>query len=84
MKLMVKRLIRFNGAGSLKGCCDIEFGGFIQAKGLRIVQGKERLFVSMPRTQGKDGHWYEEIIPVTKVAEQQIEQAVLSAYEKER
>ena len=55
----VKRLVRFEGEGTVKAYCDLAIGSLFLIRGLRIVQGKNGMFVSMPRQQGKDQKWYE-------------------------
>lgn len=80
--LSVKRLIRFDGTGSLKAYCDIAISDQFLIKGLRVVQGKNGLFVSMPREQGKDHKWYDSVVALTKEAKQAVGKTVLEAYEQ--
>jgi stage V sporulation protein G len=49
-------------------------------KGLRIVEGEKGLFVSMPREEGKDGKWYNTVIPLKREIKDEIERLVLEAY----
>ena len=81
--LSVKRLICFDGAGSLKAFCDVTYGGVL-IKGVRIVEGKHGVFVSMPRMQGKDARWYDTIVPLTKATSEQFTAVLLAAYRKEK
>ena len=78
--LHVKRLIRFDGEGSIKAFCDLAIGNLLLIRGVRIVEGKHGLFVAMPRQQGKDGKWYETVSPMTKEAEAAVNEVVLEAY----
>ena len=55
--LRVKRMVVFEGEGSLKACCDLAIGNLFLIRGVRVIEGKRGLFVSMPRQQGKDGKW---------------------------
>jgi stage V sporulation protein G len=52
----------------------------IVIKGLRVVEGEKGLFVSMPREEGKDGKWYNTIIPLKREIKDEIEKLVLEAY----
>jgi stage V sporulation protein G len=80
--LKVTRLYRFEGSDStLKAFADVAVGDFL-IKGLRIVQGKKGLFLSMPGEQGKDGKWYDTFHPLTKEARQLLSDAVLEAYQE--
>jgi stage V sporulation protein G len=81
LKIEVSRMYRLNGDSSTKAFCDLSVGEFMVIKGLRIVQGKNGLFVSMPREQGRDGKWYSRAYPLSKEALQKISEVVLSAYE---
>ena len=82
-ELSVKRMIRFDGEGSLKAFCDLAVGEMLLIKGLRVVEGKNGLFVSMPRQQGKDAKWYESVVALTKEAKEEVSKVVLEAYQQE-
>ena len=84
MDLRVKRLLHFDGEGSLRAFCDLALGDSFLIKGLRIVDGKNGLFVSMPRHQGKDGKWYDGVVPLSQEVKTAVEQVVLIAYRKQR
>ena len=75
----VKRMIRFDGEGSLKAWFDLEQDGLL-VRGCRVIKGKQGLFVRMPRMQGKDGQWYETVSLRTKELVTQVEQAAREAY----
>ena len=80
--LAVKRLIKFDGDGSLKAYCDLAIGSVFLIKGLRVVEGKHGLFVSMPRQQGKDNKWYDSVVALTKEAKTEVGKVVLEAYQQ--
>lgn len=81
--LRVKRLLTFNGEGTLRAFCDLAVGDYFLIKGLRLVDGKNGLFVSMPRHQGKDGRWYDGVVPLTREVKAAVERVVLTAYQQE-
>ncbi len=81
--LSVKRLLRFNGGGSLKAYCDLVIHDQFLIKGVRVVAGKNGLFVSMPRQQGKDSKWYDSVVALTKEAKAEVGRVVLEAYQQE-
>lgn len=76
----VKRMNRFDGQGAAKAFCDVAIGEAFLVKGIKVVEGKKGLFVSMPREQGKDGNWYDTVVPLTKEARQRVSEIVLGAY----
>ena len=81
--LAVKRLVRFDGGGSVKAYCDLSIGDAFLIKGLRVVEGKNGLFVSMPRQLGKDTKWYDSVVALTKEAKEAVGRVVLEAYDAE-
>ncbi len=84
MQFTVDRVIRLDSSGSLRAFCDLNVGGLIVIKGVRVVDGKNGLFVSMPRQKSKDERWYDSVRTVTPEVKQQIETVVLEAYENAR
>ena len=79
-QIEVVRLNRLDGEGRLKAFCDISLFDALIIKGLRIVDGKNGLFVSLPREQGKDGKWYNTVRPLNREIIKVIENVVLEAY----
>lgn len=80
--LSVKRLVTFDSEGPLKAYCDLAIGDLFLVKGLRVVKGRNGLFVSMPRQQGKDAKWYDSVVALTKEAKDEVGRVVLEAYEQ--
>ena len=80
LKLEVSRLHKLDGTGSTKAFCDLSVLDSLVIKGLRIVEGEKGLFVSMPREEGKDGKWYNTVIPLKREIKDEIERLVLEAY----
>lgn len=80
LKLGVTRLHKLDGTGATKAFCDISILDSLVINGLRIVEGKEGLFVSMPRTEGKDGKWYNIVLALNREVKDEIERVVLEAY----
>ena len=80
----VLRLHRLSGDSSLKAFADVSFAGVFIVKGLKVVEGKRGLFVSMPARVGKDNKWYEIAHPLTKEFRESLSEVVLEAYEEEK
>ena len=78
----VSRIHRIEGDSKIKAFVDISVGSLV-IKGLRIVNGVNGLFVSMPRHQGKDGKWYNTVYPLNKEKHQELSELVLGLYNKE-
>jgi DNA-binding cell septation regulator SpoVG len=79
--IQVSRIYKVDGDSKLKAFVDISLAGML-IKGLRIVSGKNGLFLGMPRHQGKDGKWYSTVYPTTKEIQQQLSDMVLAAYQE--
>ncbi len=82
-ELAVKRLVRFDGGSSLKAYVDVEIRNWFLIKGVRVVQGRNGLFVSMPRQQGKNGQWYDSVIALSKDAKTHLSRVVLDSYQEQ-
>lgn len=79
--LQVVRLYRLDGESKIKAFADVSIGDFI-IKGLKVLDGKNGLFLSMPREKAKDGKWYDTVFPVTKEARKSLNDLVLEAYQR--
>jgi stage V sporulation protein G len=63
----------------LKAYVDIECEGII-IKGFRVIDGKNGVFVSMPREKGKDDKWYDSCYPSDLSVKIALEKLVLDKY----
>lgn len=79
-QVKVVRLYRLEGESKTKAFVDVAIGEYI-IKGLRILQGKDGLFLGMPQEKAKDGKWYNAFYPATKEARASLTEVVLGAYE---
>ena len=83
VELDVKRVIKRDGFGALKAFCDVAIADAYLIKGVKVVEGRNGLFVSMPREQGKNGQWYDTVVPLKKEVRDRLSQVVLEAYEQQ-
>lgn len=81
LEFKVTRLYKFDGDGATKAICDVCICDEFLVKGFRVIEGKNGLFVSVPRQPGKDGKWYNSAFPLTAPVRKALNEAVLSAYE---
>ncbi len=80
LKLAVTRIHKLAGEGATKAFCDMSVMDSLVINGLRVIEGKDGLFVSMPREAGKDGKWYNTVMPLNREIKDAIEKVVLEAY----
>jgi len=81
MKMIeVARLYRTSN-GYLKAFADVIINGLVLVKGIRVVSSRENgLFVAMPKQRGKDNRWYETVSLLDEEAKQELQEAVLEAF----
>ena len=78
--IKVIKIHRLTRESRVKAFVDLGINDAILIKGLRIVQGKKSLFVSMPTEQGKNERWYERVRCLNQDIRSLIAQKVLEAY----
>ena len=78
--IKVERIHLLEGDSPTKAFCDLLILDTFLVKGLRIVQGKESLFVSMPQQQGRDSKWYDTFFPISREMRKGLEELVLESY----
>ena len=78
--IKVERLHKLDNGSSLKAFADVVILDVVKIKGVRVVKGKNGLFAAMPRTQAKDGNWYEAVSIVNDKMKKKLQDAVLEAY----
>lgn len=80
MRIEVCRIHKLDGDGATKAFADVVIDDTFVIKGLRVVEGNGGLFVSMPREEGKDGKWYNIIVPMRRDVKEELDNLVLGAY----
>lgn len=80
MKIEVVRIHKLDGTGPTKAFADVALDESIIIKGVRIVEGKDGLFVSLPREEGRDGKWYNTVVPLSREIKETLDTTVLEAY----
>ena len=71
-----------NSEGTLRAFANITIDDEFVVKGLKVVDGKNGLFVSMPSTKGADGEYYDDAFPITKDCSEYVTECVLDEYNK--
>ncbi len=84
IELSIKRMTRLDGNGTLKAYCDVAIAESFVIKSFKVIDGKNGLFVSMPREQGKNGMWYDTVAPLTKQVREHLSHIVLDAYASDK
>jgi len=80
MKTTVKINKTFNGEGNLRGIASVNFDDCFAVTGIRIIDSKKGLFVSMPNRKVGDSEYKDICFPVNKEYREELNAAVLNAY----
>lgn len=82
MKITEVRVFKLgNQESTLKAFASITIDDAVCITGIRIIEGKIGLFMSMPQSKDNDGEYHDVAFPITKEAREEIRDAVLDAYE---
>lgn len=65
----------------LKAFVDVVFDGAFVVHGMKVIKGKEDLFVAMPNKKGRDGSFKDIAHPINNEMRVELESAILNAYE---
>ena len=82
MDVEVVDIRKITGDGNLKALADVRVGEGLVIKGFCVMQGKNGIFVSMPRKATKDGRWFD-ILEPDDVLKRRLEDKVLESYDRE-
>jgi stage V sporulation protein G len=80
MRFTVERMFRLPDAGKLKAFCDVCIYDEIVIKGVRVLEGKHGLFISLPQEQGRNAKWYDQVVCKTASIYEELASTVLDFY----
>ena len=76
----VEKMFCLPDAGKLKAFADISVNEALVIRGVRILEGKKGLFVSMPQEQGKDSKWYDQVVCKSASLYEELSDKVIEHY----
>ena len=74
---------KMTGDSKLKALADVKIAECVIVKGFSVMDGKNGIFVSMPRKAGKEGRWADILTPLSEDFKQELQDKVLEAYDRE-
>ncbi len=80
----VEKMYRLPDAGGLKAFADVSINDVLVIRGVRVLEGKKGLFVSMPQEQGKDNHWYDQVVCRSASVYEEFSQKVIEHFQKSK
>lgn len=83
MRVTEVRITICSEESRLRAFANVTFDDCFVVRGLKIVEGNEGLFVTMPSRRRPDGTYQDVAHPVTNEARNEIESAVLEAYQSQ-
>ena len=83
LEIKVQRIQRMENGNGLKAFADIAVNDSLLIKGLRVIEGKNGLFISLPQQQGRDNKWYDSVKCLSNNVREYISDIVLYAYQHE-
>ncbi|MEI8011785.1 MAG: septation protein SpoVG family protein [Candidatus Omnitrophota bacterium] len=80
MMFNVEKMYRLPDAGNLKAFADVCVNDTLVIRGIRLLDGKKGLFISMPQEQGKDNRWYDQVVCRSSAVYEDLSQKVVEYY----
>ncbi len=82
MKVTNVRVKKIENKNRLKAVATITFNECFVIHELRLIEGKNGLFVAMPSKKNTQGEFRDVCHPITKELREQIEEAVIKTYDE--
>jgi len=80
MNITKVKVTKLNSDSKIKAMASVTFDDCFVVTGLKVMEGANGLFVSMPSRKGKDEKYYDICFPVTKDTRELIQDFVLKEY----
>lgn len=82
MQITNVRVRRVEAEGRVKAVCTFLIDGVFAVHDVRVVEGQNGLFVSMPSRKNAEGEYRDVAHPITAQAREMIQREVLNAYQQ--
>lgn len=76
------RITRMVGDEKLKAYASVVIDDSFIITGIKVIEGTDHKFISMPARKGKNATYYDICFPITKEFRQEITEVVLEAYKQ--
>ncbi len=83
MEIEVVDIRKITGEGNLKAFADVKIANSLIIRGVSVLNGKNGIFVSLPKKAGKEGKWFDIITPLSDDLKEGLQDKVLEAYDRE-
>ena len=82
MKITKVEIRPMRDEGNLKAFCSVVFDDVFIVHSVKIIQGKDSLFVAMPSREMKNGQFRDTAHPIDNQFRREIEEEILERYRK--
>ena len=82
MKISDVRIRKTMDEARLRAVVSLTIDDCLAIHDIKVIQGDERLFVAMPSRKDESGVFRDIVHPISPAAREQLESAVLAAYEE--
>ena len=82
MEIEVVDIRKIVGEGKIKAMADVKLADCLLVKGFCVMEGKNGIFVTMPRRLAKDGRWLDVVEPELSL-KHQIAGRILESFDRE-
>ena len=83
MEITEVRIFPFQGNGTLKAYASLTIEDQVVVRGIRVIEGRNGLFASMPSRKWKD-EYYDIFFPITAEMREVIQEKVIEAYQSQK
>lgn len=84
MEITDIRIRKLYEENRLKALVSVTLGQELAIHDIKVIQGPNRLFVAMPSRKDENGLFRDIVHPITQEMREQLENAVLLAYEEQK
>ena len=81
LEFRIMKIHRLPEGRMIKAYVDLAINNVLLIRGLRVVEGKNGLFVSMPQEKSKNDVWYDRVRCLSPDVEDLLSKTVIDAYQ---
>jgi stage V sporulation protein G len=76
------RIHLLNGSEKVKAMASCLVGGAIMITGIRVVEGKNGIFISMPQRRNNSGDYSDVAFPISKEMREELSRSILDEFQR--
>ncbi|MBO5409212.1 MAG: septation regulator SpoVG [Clostridia bacterium] len=76
------RVRKVNSVGKMKAVVSVTFDGCFVVHDIKVIEGKERLFIAMPSRKTAEGEFKDVAHPISSELRDELQSLILAKYEE--